>query len=120
MHVLRVRHLTRYRYARPVSVVSVHSFTPAMNDVARPWHIGVLHGDDSPLSSRLLSQLQAETDLVVGDNQPYELCDIDYTVPFHAQGRGLDYLELEVRQDLIADEAGQDRFASLLARLLLA
>jgi predicted N-formylglutamate amidohydrolase len=42
----------------------------------------------------------------------------DNTVPLHADPRGLDYLELEVRQDLIADPAGQDLAAGLLARLL--
>ena len=103
---------------RPITVVSVHSFTPSMNGQDRPWHVGVLHGDDSPLSKQVLSALQAEDGLVVGDNQPYALCEIDYTVPRHAQGRGLDYLELEIRQDLIADAPGQARFASLLARLL--
>ena len=102
------------------AVISVHSFTPVMNDVARPWHVGVLHGGDSPLSHRMLSLLGAERDLVVGDNQPYSLGEIDYTVPVHAQQRGLDYLELEIRQDLIADVDGQVRMAALLARLLKA
>ena len=103
---------------RPTTVVSVHSFTPVMNGAARPWHVGVLHGGDSPLSALVLSRLKLEDGLVVGDNQPYALCEIDYTVPLHAQGRGLDYLELEVRQDLIADESGQARMAALLAKIL--
>ena len=105
---------------RPVSVVSVHSFTPTMNDFARPWHVGVLHAGDSPLSKRMLSLLAGEDGLEVGDNQPYSLGETDYTVPVHAQGRGLDYLELEVRQDLIEGAAGQARMADLLARLLRA
>ncbi len=105
---------------RPATVVSVHSFTPAMNGADRPWHVGVLHGGDSPLSRRMLTMLMAEDGLVVGDNQPYALCETDYTVPRHAQGRGLDYLELEVRQDLIADEAGQARMAALLTKMLQA
>ncbi len=102
----------------PVFVVSVHSFTPALNGAARPWHVGVLHEGDSPFSRRMLSLLRSEDGLVVGDNQPYALGSSDYTVPLHAQARGRDYLELEVRQDLIAGESGQVRFADLLARLL--
>ncbi len=43
---------------------------------------------------------------------------IDYTIPRHAKARGLDYLELEVRQDLIAHEAGQGAMAALLAPLI--
>ncbi len=103
---------------RPATLVSVHSFTPSMNGADRPWHVGVLHGGESALSKHMLTLLMAEDGLVVGDNQPYELCEVDYTIPRHAQGRGLDYLELELRQDLIADAAGQARFAALLSRLL--
>jgi predicted N-formylglutamate amidohydrolase len=110
----------RVRQGRPIAVVSVHSFTPEMNGVSRPWHVGVLHGGNSPLSSRTLGRLQREDGLVVGDNQPYALGEIDYTVPRHALARGLDYLELEVRQDLIEDAAGQARMADLLARLIAA
>ena len=53
-----------------------------------------------------------------GDNQPYAMDGIDNTVPLHVDARGIDYLELEVRQDLIADEAGQDEMAAFLAGLL--
>jgi predicted N-formylglutamate amidohydrolase len=101
-------------------LVSVHSFTPSMNGVARPWDIGVLHQGDSPRSLRLLEQLRAEPGLVVGDNEPYALGEIDYTIPTHAQAQGLDYQELEIRQDLIEDAEGQMKMATLLARLLAA
>ena len=40
----------------------------------------------------------------VGDNQPYAMDGVDYTAPRHAIANGLDYLEIEVRQDLLADE----------------
>jgi len=101
-------------------VVSIHSFTPVMTGAVRPWHLGVLHLGDSPLSRAMLATLaQAEPDLVVGDNEPYAMDGIDYTIPLHAQGRGLDYLELEVRQDLIAEAEGQARMADLLSRRLL-
>jgi predicted N-formylglutamate amidohydrolase len=100
------------------AVVSIHSFTPEMNGRARPWLLGVLHENDSPLSKAMLEVLVAEEGLVVGDNEPYAMDGIDYTVPFHARGRGLDYLELEIRQDLIAEAAGQQRIAELLARTI--
>jgi len=102
---------------RPL-LVSVHSFTPRMKGFERPWHVGVLHDHASDASRRMLELLRAEPDLVVGDNQPYHLGQHDHTVPVHAQGRGLDYLELEVRQDLIEGEDGQDRMAAILAPLL--
>ncbi|HEY3695167.1 N-formylglutamate amidohydrolase [Phenylobacterium sp.] len=99
-------------------VVAIHSFTPWMNGVSRPWAYGVLHLGDSPLSAAMLAELASEPGLAVGDNEPYAMDGVDYTVPAHAIARGLDYLELEIRQDLIADEAGQAAAAARLARLV--
>jgi predicted N-formylglutamate amidohydrolase len=44
----------------------------------------------------------------------------DYTVPRHAFSRGLRYLELEVRQDLIGpdNDSGREEIASMLAQVL--
>ena len=103
-----------------VLVVSVHSFTPVMQGFQRPWQVGVLHSHDSSASMRLLGALEALDDLIVGDNQPYAMDGIDYTIPRHAKARGLDYLEIEVRQDLIGEAAGQEAMATLLAPLIAA
>ncbi len=102
----------------PPLMICAHSFTPVMQDDVRPWHVGVLHGGASPASEALLALLRAEGDLVVGDNQPYAMDGTDYTAPTHAWARGLDVIELEVRQDLLANTEGQARFADLFARLL--
>ena len=67
----------------------------------------------------MLARLRAEPDApAVGDNEPYRMDDVDFTIPHHAITRSLDYLELEVRQDLIADAAGQQAVAERLARVL--
>ena len=67
----------------------------------------------------MIDTLRAEGDLRVGDNEPYVLTDTnEYTVPRHAEANGLPYLEIELRQDLIADEEGQRAWAERLARLL--
>jgi len=103
----------------PTTLISLHSFTPKMNGLDRPWRFGVLHADDSPYSRAVLARLRAEFgEAVVGDNQPYKMDEVDFTIPFHAGRRGLDYLELEVRQDLVADAAGQAEIAAIVARLL--
>lgn len=109
----------RQAQGRPTLLVAMHSFTPAMGGVARPWHAGVLYHRDTRLAHALRDALQAEGDLVVGDNQPYAVSDSsDYAVPVYGEGRGLLHVELEIRQDLIADEAGQAMWAQRLARLL--
>jgi predicted N-formylglutamate amidohydrolase len=44
--------------------------------------------------------------------------ETDYTVVVHAERRGIPYVELEVRQDLIADDPGQQAWAERIARAL--
>ena len=109
----------RLTAGRPTLLVAVHSFTPVMDGFRRPWRFGVLHAGDSPLSARMLTALRTEAEVSeVGDNEPYALGPLDCTVPRHAQARGLDYLELEIRQDLIAAPEDQARMAAFLDRLL--
>src|SRR5690606_26958293 len=82
---------------------------------------GVLYQRDARLAHALRDLLQAEGDLVVGDNQPYAVSDTtDYAIPVHGEARGLPHVELEIRQDLIADADGQAAWARRLARLLRA
>jgi len=109
----------RAQRSLPTTLISLHSFTPRMNGFDRPWRFGVLHAGDSPYSHAVLARLRGELGAaLVGDNEPYRMDEVDFTVPFHAAGRGLDYLELEVRQDLLADPAGQAEIAAIVARLL--
>lgn len=110
--------LIRLRRRRPPVLVSIHSFTPEMDGARRPWTYGVLHDGRSPVSSAMLELLSRAELGPVGDNQPYAFDGTDFTVPHHACDAGLDYLELEIRQDLICDEEGQARAAALLAALI--
>jgi predicted N-formylglutamate amidohydrolase len=100
-------------------LVSLHSFTPVYAGIPRTWHIGTLYHRDTKLAPLLLTLLRRETDLVVGDNEPYAVSDdTDYTIPVHGEARGLMNTGIEIRQDLIADPAGQRRWADRLARIL--
>jgi len=100
-------------------LVALHSFTPVFKGVARPWHAAVLYNRDARLALPLLELLSTEDGLVVGDNEPYAVSDLsDYTVPVHGEGRGLPYVEVEIRQDQIAEPAGQAAWAERLARVL--
>jgi predicted N-formylglutamate amidohydrolase len=100
-------------------LVALHSFTPVFKGVSRPWHVGVLYNRDPRLADPLLRLLRAEGDLSVGDNEPYRVTDqTDYTVPVHGERRGLAHVEIEIRQDLIAEPSGQAAWAERLARVL--
>jgi predicted N-formylglutamate amidohydrolase len=109
---------TRMALGVPTLLTCVHSFTPSLGGVARPWHVGVLHLGDSPASAAMLALLRAEPGLVVGDNQPYAMDGTDFTAPFHGHRRGIDALELEIRQDLLSDPIQARRIADVLSRLL--
>ena len=104
---------------RPTALIAMHSFTPVFKGVARPWHAGVLYNRDPRFAQILITLLQREAGLVIGDNEPYSVTDAsDYTIPVHGEQRGLHHVAIEVRQDLIIDDAGQRTWSALLARLL--
>ena len=109
----------RLHRGQPTVLLSLHSFTPVYAGVERPWHIATLYQRDRTLPPLLLQQLRAEGDLVVGDNEPYAVDDAtDYTIPVHAEMRGLINTGIEIRQDLIGDQSGQQQWADRLARIL--
>jgi predicted N-formylglutamate amidohydrolase len=109
----------RLQGGMPTVLVSLHSFTPVYAGVARPWHVGTLYQRDARLAPLLLERLRREADLVVGDNQPYTVSDLtDYSIPVHGEARGLINSGIEIRQDQIADQAGQRQWADRLARIL--
>ncbi|WP_252181083.1 N-formylglutamate amidohydrolase [Azospirillum sp. B4] len=101
------------------AIISVHSFTPVMDGVRRPWHLGVLWDQDGRLPLPLLDLLRAQPGVVVGDNAPYSGRDgHGYTLNTHSTRPGLPGVLIEIRQDLIGDTAGVARWASLLADAL--
>jgi len=120
-------------------IISVHSFTPIYRQEQRPWHIGVLHGDDERLSRPLLELLRADGGFCVGDNQPYAPTDgVYHTLHRHcarqiasagsSSGAGsnsgaplpLRSVLLELRSDTISSEDGREQWALRLERALRA
>ena len=99
-------------------VLSIHSFTESWKDRPRPWHVGVLWDGDRRLAGPLLEALYAEGDLIVGDNEPYSGQLEGDCLWQHATSRGLVNALIEVRQDLIRDDAGQAAWAARLGRIV--
>jgi predicted N-formylglutamate amidohydrolase len=109
----------RMRARHPTLLIGVHSFTPVFLGVARPWHAGVLYLRARRLAAALLAGLRAEPALVVGENEPYRVTlEGDYTVPWQGEARGIATALFEVRQDLIADDAGAATWGERLTRVL--
>jgi predicted N-formylglutamate amidohydrolase len=78
-----------------------------------------LYNRDPRVARLMLDELRREPGLVVADNEPYFVSDeTDYTIPRHAEARGLPYVEIEIRQDLVGDAEGQSQWAERLTRAL--
>mgnify|MGYP001160889577 CR=1 FL=1 len=103
------------RKARAPAVLAIHSFTPKMNGITRPWHISVLWGSDPRIPKPLLDSLGGHVGLIVGDNVPYSgRGQFGHTIEVHASSDGLPNAMIEIRADLIRDDAGITRISDLL------
>jgi predicted N-formylglutamate amidohydrolase len=117
-HALNALLEERQQAAMRSILVAIHSFTPTYAGVPRPWHIGLMHRRDARLAAALLRLLREDVELHVGDNEPYTIQDVDYTLPVHGEVRGLAHVGIEIRQDLVGASEGQQRWAAILARTL--
>ncbi len=110
-------HLNARRKAgRTTQIVTIHSFTPVFHGEARPWHAGVLFGAAETFGHAMIAALCRDDSLIVGENRPYDIDRAsDWSVPVHGDDRGLAAVLIEIRQDLLADDAGVAEWASRLA-----
>jgi predicted N-formylglutamate amidohydrolase len=104
------------------AVIAMHSYTPAMKGIARPWEITVIWDFDPRLNLSLLRALEREPGLIVGENEPYQGGYAGDTIDRHCLRRGLAHALVEIRQDLIGDaetaQAWGKRLAGILRPLL--
>ena len=101
--------------------LAVHSMTDRMKGKFRPWEIALSSNENRRATDPALALLRKIDGIVAGDNEPYDMnVDEDYSTPEHALSRGLDYLQVEFRQDLVATPAGQKRFAEIFAPAIAA
>jgi len=107
---------------RPESaIVTIHSFTPVYLGVYRPVELGVLHDSDARLADAVLSLSPQFVDLRTERNQPYGPQDgVTHTLREHALPTGALNVMLEVRNDLISQEADCVAVGEALASLLKA
>jgi predicted N-formylglutamate amidohydrolase len=82
-------------------------------------HAAVLYNRDRRFAGLMLDMLRRESGLLIADNEPYFVSDAtDYTIPRHGEARGIPHVEIEIRQDLVADEVGQAEWGQRIARAL--
>jgi predicted N-formylglutamate amidohydrolase len=117
----RIRELIDERMAaeKPTILVAQHTMTDVYKGVRRNMHAAILYNRDRRFAGIVLEMLRREADLIIADNEPYFVSDeTDYTIPHHAEARFLPYVEIEIRQDLVSDDAGQVEWAARISRAL--
>jgi predicted N-formylglutamate amidohydrolase len=109
----------RQRAGRRTILVAQHSMTDVFKGIRRQMHAAVLYNRDRRFAGIVLEILRRESGLIVAENEPYSWSGSTYyNIPQHAEAVGLHYVEIEIRQDLIVDEAGHAEWARLIGRAL--
>ncbi|MCM8731350.1 N-formylglutamate amidohydrolase [Hephaestia sp. GCM10023244] len=103
----------------PRLLASIHSFTPQLEQGGAPrhWEAGILYNADDRAARVAIDLLRARR-LEIGDNEPYSGKLLNATLNRHGEARGLPYLAIEVRNDLISDAAGVWRWTQILSEII--
>ena len=104
--------------AEPQLVLSIHSFTPSLESAPaeRPWEVALLFNEDDRAARHAIRILR-ELGYNVGENEPYSGRELNATMNRHAEAHGRPYCAIEIRNDLITNEAGQARWAETIATI---
>jgi predicted N-formylglutamate amidohydrolase len=111
--------LKRLRAAGPPpAFISMHSFTPVLDGIARDVQMGVLWDSDQRLAEIFIEELR-RAGFLVGDNEPYSgRAPQDYTIDNHAEPAGIPHVGIEIRQDLIGDTGGVDSIVPVIQDII--
>lgn len=99
---------------KSLKIISLHSFTDSWRFEKRHWEIGLLWDRDNRLSAPLFSVLGEDFGVVVGDNEPYSGRLEADCMDQHGTQRGIAHVLIEIRQDLLWDQKGVEKWADLL------
>jgi len=105
---------------RPQTVlVTIHSFTPVYNGTPRAVQVGILHDTDRRLADAMLNAAVKDPKYNVQRNAPYGPEDgVTHTLQEHAVAHGHLNVMIELRNDLLADDAGVAAITTWLQSLL--
>ena len=102
---------------RATSLVTIHSFTKLYKGKERAVELGILFDRDARIADKLI---KAFPKVDVRLNEPYGPKDgVLHTLNLHAAPRGLKSVMIEIRNDFIANERGQNEWAQRLAMPLI-
>ena len=97
------------------TLITIHSFTPVYKGQKRQTDIGILHDADDRLADQMLKQAEVCKDYIIKRNEPYSVEDgVTHTLAKHAIPKGKPNVMIEVRNDLIVSQEGQDKICTML------
>lgn len=101
------------------AICAIHSFTQQLRGrPRRPWSVGVLYSHiDDRLGKALVRECR-DAGWVTGDNEPYSGHLEGDSIDRHALALGRPNVLIEIRNDLIQDDAGQALWAERLSGVL--
>ncbi len=109
----------RQAAGRLTILIAQHTMTNIFRGEAREMHAAVLYNRDRRFAGLMLEALRSNSQLLIADNEPYFVSDAtDYTIPHHGEARSLPHVEIELRQDLVAEPAGQREWSQRLVTAL--
>ena len=102
-------------------IISVHSFTKRLMGTSddRPWPVGLLWKHDERSAQSVINALSQTTDWLIGNNQPYDAREFNYSIDRHASPRNVLHLTFEIRQDMIDGPDDVNRLADILSPAII-
>ena len=94
-------------------MIAIHSFTKTSQIFNRPNEIGLLWNNDISLLVPMLKYLNS-LNLNVGNNFPYSGHLYNYTLDFHSEENKSPNLSIEIRNDLICNQKGINKWTRIL------
>jgi len=107
------------RHGRVPVMVTIHSFTPVFHGEKRSVEIGYLHGQDRRVARAMLANTRSDFIRDIRLNQPYGPQDgVLHSIDRNIDSSTSPHVMIEVRNDLLASEAGLNAIHGLLAAAL--
>lgn len=98
-----------------VIVLDIHSFTPTWEQKQRNVELGTIRCEKTPLSRAFEEFLRAQSDFLFVSGEPYRVAEHpNNAAPMITEHNDLQYLGLEIRNDLIASDEGIEKVTILL------
>jgi len=100
------------------TIITIHSYTPVLGQVARPHGVCVVSNTDRRIADHAITHFE-NAGFRVGDNMPFDgRKGLSATFNRHGAQRQLPHLMIEFRNDLLSDNKDIDRIATTFCAML--